>query len=201
MAVPARRPFNPPTTPGAEPKVRVPRVVTEPVWSLQPWPVDVSLAGQQYQIPAAPAASWLGVLMTDAFVLDDLFLALAPELGDAVDEALYGERFSFDDYADLVLDIISNVSGRPWHIALRLIGSARNSWNVVGAELILKGVDATQISLSAWLDVVLLVMIRGMEAKDVAMFTAKLEAPPPGADPVDEMTMSTDDFGALMAGQ
>lgn len=199
MAGPARRPFNPSASQESA-KIRVPRVVTDPIWSLQPWPIDVQVAGKVAQIRAEPASAWLGVLMSDNFSLDDVLVTLAPNVGAMVDEALYSEQLSFDDYAELVLDIISHAAGRPWHIALRLIGSARASWDVIGAKLILKGIDASHLSLSAWLDVALLTMLQSMEAKDVAMFNAKLEAPPPGADP-DDMTMSTDDFAALMASQ
>lgn len=202
MAGRARRPFNPPTTQTpSSGGIRVPKVVTDPVWSLCPWPLDVQVDGKTIQIPAVPASEWLAMLMSDALDINDLFLTVAPDLAEAVDEALFEERLSLQEYADLILQVIDQVAGRPWHIALRLIGSARNSWDVIGAELVLRGVNAAQLSLSAWLDVVLLLMLRCMDTKDIPMFTAKLEAPPPGEDPMDDMEMSSDDFGALMAGQ
>lgn len=157
--------------------------------------------GQTVQIPALPAAMWLATLMSDSLDVSNLFLALAPDLADALDEALFAERLSLEDYVDLAFQVIDQVAGRPWHIALRLIGSARASWDVVGAEMVFRHIDAAQVSLSAWLDAALLVMIRSMDSKDVTMFLAKLEAPPPGVDPFDEMEMPADDFAALMAAQ
>lgn len=202
MAGHARRPFNPPTSGSQKSSgIRVPKVVTDPVWSLRPWPVDVRIDGNTIQIPALPACEWLALLMTDGLDVGDFFWSLSPDLSEALDDALYAERLSFDDYLDLIFGVLDQVCGRRWHIALRLIGSARASWDVVGAELVYRHVDAAVISLSAWLDVVLLIMLKSMEEKDVAMFTAKLEAPPPGVDPMDEMEMPADDFAALMAGQ
>lgn len=199
----ARRPFNPPATsaPASNSGIRVPKLVTDPVWSLQPWPLDVSVDGQVIQIPALPAAEWLATLMSDSLDVSNLFLALAPDLADALDEALFAERLSLEDYVDLAFQVIDQVAGRPWHIALRLIGSAQASWDVVGSEMVFRHIDAATLSLSAWLDAALLIMIRSMDSKDVTMFLAKLEAPLPGVDPFDEMEMPAQDFAALMAGQ
>lgn len=158
------------------------------------------MAGAEITIPALPAADWLAILMREEFSTDDMFWTLGADIATALDEALYSGALSFEDYAAMALDVIGTASGRPWYIAIRLIASATQSWNVIGAELAFRGINAAVISLSAWLDVVLLVMMRLIDKKDVAMFTLKLMAPPPGTDPT-EMEMSVDDFQALMAGQ
>lgn len=175
-------------------------MVTDPIASLKPWTTIVTVAGEDFEVPALPAADWLSVLMADPLVLDDALIQLAPELGEAVDEALLSGDLDFDDYLNLLLDLVSTVSGRPWFKALRLIGSMQGSWDVVGAELELRGVDAARVSLGAWLDIALVTMLKLMDEKDVPMFTLKLEAPPPGQEP-DEMEMSAQDFQALMGGQ
>lgn len=201
MAGRARRPFNPPNA-GSQDKgrIKVPHVVTDPVASLRPWPVDVTVAGQEVQIPAYPAADWLSVLMVESLAFDDILMTLAPDVAEIVDEALFNESLSFDDYSDLMLNIISTVAGRPWHKALRLIATVHTSWDVIGAELEQRGINALQISLGAWLDVALVSLLKHLEEKDIPLFVAQLEAPAPGAEP-EEMTMSTDDFAMLMANQ
>jgi hypothetical protein len=78
---------------------------------------------------------------------------------------------------------------------LRLISVARQSWTVVGGELAFRRIDAGLVSLAAWLDAVHLIILKGMDAKDVVMFASRLEAPPPGVE-VAEPVM---DAGAFMA--
>jgi hypothetical protein len=69
---------------------------------------------------------------------------------------------------------------------------------VVGGELALKGVDATQLSLSSWLDVLLLILLRNMDQKDIPMFTMRLEVPPEGFQAeAQEPTMSAQEFMAM----
>lgn len=200
MAGRARRPFNPGTSPQKNTGIRVPKVVVDPVSSLKPWPTVVTVGGSEYEIPALSAADWLSVLMADPLNLDMMFLELAPHLAEAVDDALMDEILDFDQYLTLIQDVISAVAGRPWFKALRLIGSMAQSWDVVGAELELRGVDTARISLGAWLDIALITMLKLMDEKEVAMFTLKLEAPPPGQEQ-QELEMSTDDFQALMRNQ
>lgn len=201
MAGRVRRPFNPPSTGSQDAgRVQVPRIVTDAVASLRPWPIELTVGGVQVQIPAYPAADWLSVLMVDELRLDEILLALAPDVADVIDDALFDGSLSFDDYSDLMLNIITTAAGRPWHKALRLITTVQASWDVIGAELEQRGVDAERFSLGAWLDVALVTLLRNLNEKDVPLFVTRLEAPLPG-DEVEEMTMSVDDFAALMASQ
>jgi hypothetical protein len=197
----ARRPFNPPSS-GTKDKghIKVPRIVTDAVMSLRPWPIEMTVAGQDVQIPALPAADWLSVLMVENLVFDDVLMNLAPDVAEVVDQALFDGSITFDDYSKLLLDLISTVSGRPWHKALRLIAVVHVSWDVIGAELEFKGIDATEVSLGAWLDVALIALLKNLEEKDIPLFVTRLEAPAPGAEE-EEMTMAPDDFAALVANQ
>ena len=161
----------------ATPQVVIPNTVTDPVWSLRPWPVTVRVVGTMYEIPAAPAVDWLAILMTETPELDDIFPGfLSEEEQEEITDALF-EGY-LEETTDVVLEVISAVSGRPWWIAMRLIEVARNSWQVLGAEMILKGIDAEKLSLSAWLDVLLLTIMRNIDPKDAAMFTMRLEEVP-----------------------
>lgn len=136
--------------------------------------------------------------MTDDMGLSDFMADISPEVEDAVQEAILEDRITITEISDLFLDIIAAVSGRPWHIAARLIQAVRQSWHVLGPEMF-RWINPTEVSLSAWLDVALIVMLRSMEEKDIPMFLARLEAPAPGADN-QEITMTENDFMALVNG-
>lgn len=196
----ARRPFNPNSSSSNSGRIRVPSIVTDPVASLKPWPLAVRVAGREYEVEPWSAADWLSVLMAEDLDLDDVLEVLAPDVADALYRSLLQDQVTIEDYVALGTDLITVASGRPWYKALRLIGTMSRSWDVVGAELEKRGIDASRISLGAWLDVALITMLGLMEEKDVTMFVTKLEAPPPGSDPMDQ-EMSRDDFAALMAGQ
>jgi hypothetical protein len=112
------------------------------------------------------------------------------------EELLYNGTLDLEELYQTCLDLITLVSARPWWVTLRLIGVAEDSWDVLGAEMIFRHIDATQLSLSAWLDVLLLVTLRSMEPKDTTMFLMRLELPPETEKP-EEMEMSSGAFLAM----
>lgn len=187
----AARPVSAPDTP----RVQIPHQTLDPTWSLKPCPVVMTLHGQDYEFPAATAADWLQVLMEDPVDLDHVIRTMLPE----GPELLFDESIG-DELSEGCLAVISAVSGRPWWQTLRMISVAVAHWNVLGAEMLYRGFLPDQVSLSAWLDVLLLVTIRAMDPKDVTMFTLQLEQPPVDvidAEEVEEMTMSRDAFLAM----
>jgi hypothetical protein len=151
----------------------------------------LALRGQEYEIPAVPAVDWLTILMADDIDLERVLLELCPR----GIELLTDEDVDPEVLYDALLDVVEEVSGRYWWIALRLIVTIRVNWNVLGAEMFFRNLDPARMSLSGWLDAMLVIAIKSMEPKDVAMFVSKLELPPPGEelDPED-MEMSADQF-------
>ena len=98
-----------------------------------------------------------------------------------------------EELYETCLEVISTASGRPWWVTMRLIGVARESWHILSGEML--KVDATRMSLSGWLDVLLLVIISSMDPKDTTMFSMRLEAPPPEVETKpEEMEMSANSF-------
>jgi hypothetical protein len=99
------------------------------------------------------------------------------------------------------LDVISNVTGRPWWFSMRLIKTVMVSWEIVGGELAMRGIDAQRMSIAAWLDAVYYICIKNIEHSKLQMFMSQLEVPPPEELPFiedsAEMEMSTDEFLAL----
>lgn len=144
------------------------------------------------------AADWLVILMQERWTFESVLPGLLePEEADWVEECLYTERLSIDDFERLHLDILTTVTGRPWYVALRLIEVARTSWNALGGEVVVKA-DATSLSIAGWLDVLYLLILRNMDESKVSMFLAQLEMPPIGfAEDPAELEMSPAAFMAL----
>jgi len=156
----------------------LPRFVTDPIWSLQPWPVVLELGEWTLEIPALPASQWLAVLMVGELELEDILPGLlSAEDADEIEEALYSGLLTLEQLSMLALDVVSQVSGRAWWVALRLVELARIHWDNLAAEM--TRVDASRLSLSGWLDVLFVALLRAMEEGGRQMFLLKLEQPPP----------------------
>jgi len=189
-----------PSTPDtSSSRVSVPKLNKDPIQSLQPLSVELTIAGLEFDIPAQSAAEWLTVLMVEDLDLADIFPGMVEDPVPVEDLILDG-KLGLDELEETILGILEVASARPWWVALRLVEMARTSWDVLGAELLLRGVDATKVSLAAWLDMALLVALRSMDPKDIQMFTLKLESPPPSAKKEEaDMEMSASQF-MTMAG-
>lgn len=143
--------------------------------------------------------------MSDRIDLYDIVPRMCgPAFEDEIIEALLAEKIEVADLKRASLNVLSSVSGRPWWFTLRLIKTAVASWEIVGGELAFRGVDADKLSISAWLDAVLLICIRGLESAKVTMFMSQLEIPPPeeleDGEESEEMMISADQFLTMAAG-
>jgi hypothetical protein len=144
------------------------------VWSLGLWPVEVSVAGTIAEVPALPAIEWLVYLLQPIPDLDGLLTNLLPE----VEDAIYENLATTADMYLLILDIIATVSAHPWWVTMRLISMAHSSWGILGPELMFHGVEADRVSLAAWIDAVLILILRNMDPNKITMFTMQLEIAP-----------------------
>lgn len=168
-----------PSSPAETGRIPVPTLNLDPIQSMRPWPVVVTCCGRDLEIPALAAVDWLAILMPSEPHLDDVFPGLLhDDDADWVEEQIVSGDLGIIEFRELVFAVIETASARRWWVALRLIDLARRSWDAIGAEMLARGVDAGVISLSAWLDVLLITMLRNMDQKDVTMFTMRLEAPP-----------------------
>lgn len=195
----AVRPPSAPEVPTADnSRYTVPSLNLDPVQSLRPWPVLVPCCNEELEIPALPAADWLAVLLDADMQLDDIFPGLlSDEDIDWVEEQLLLGQVGVDEFQETVLDALEVASARKWWVTLRLASIARQHWDVVGPELVNRGVDAARVSLSAWLDSLLVVVLRNMDPKDITMFTMRLEATPESEGDPEEMEMDRSAFMAL----
>lgn len=153
--------------------------------SLCPWSITVSMGrcndtscfiNHRFEVPALPAFDWLRYLLSEEPDLNSLINEVMPDLED-----FYFENgLSIIDMYQTVLNIIEIASARPWWVALRLIYCASDNWHIVGSKLLMNRIDASVMSLAAWLDVALFIMIESMDPKEVTMFSLKLETAPTG---------------------
>lgn len=185
---------------GPPPRTIIPDLVTNPIWSLQPWGLNIVVGGDHYSIPAQPAAVWLSALMEPDSNWLDIFPGLADgDASDVLTEAVIDDRIEGDELTEVGKDILTEVGGRPWWVTVRLVHAAVTSWNYLGGEIAMRGVDASRLSLAAWLDAVFHIMLRAMDQKDHTKFLVSLETPPPSElANVPEPEISADAFGALM---
>jgi hypothetical protein len=143
--------------------------------------VTFTVAGQDFTIPAIPAAEWLELFMDNEIEAPEILeTLLASEDAERLRDLMWDDRFALTDLGDLLLEIISAVTGRPWWVALKLVATMRTQWDFLGAELVLQGVRADTISIAAWLDVALLTILHNIDPEKATMFTSQLEMPPPG---------------------
>lgn len=180
----------------------VPQTVKEPVWSLTPWSIEIPLGNSTtLEIPPLYAADWLEYLLDETPDIDGMIVNLMPDLDDYV----FDNELPITTLYRIGLEALQLAAGRPWWIALRLITCVTGAWHILGPKLMMSGVDATNVSLSAWLDAALYIAIESIDPKKAMMFSMQLEAPPPpglyGIIPEDpqehEMTMDRNTFLAL----
>ncbi len=174
--------------------VVVPRLNVDPIWSLRCWPVTVALGGIDVEIPALSAVEWLAYLMQPQPDFDGMILDLLPDSEDM----LFDGRIDLEELYETILDLIATVCARPWWVALRQVYIARDSWHILG-PLMLESVDAAQVSIAAWLDVLLIKVLNSMDPKDTTLFTSRLEAPPASVaasttPPIETMEMDRNAF-------
>lgn len=179
--------------------VPIPKTNRNPVWSLCPWPVVVSLPGIELEIPAMPAVNWLQYLMDpDGPDITGLVLDLMPEVEEFF---LGGDDFDTDGLLEIAYDVISTVGARHWWQVVSLSMMAVHSWDALGPLLIKNGGDPNTLSLAAWLDVVIATVIENLDKPKAMMFALQLEMPPPSEDgsPAELPAADRNEFFAMAA--
>ena len=189
---------------GASPPPQLPELVTNPVASLRPFVAEVLVCGSWISVPALPAAAWVEQFMGDDTDLDLVFPGLCSEEDqDAVGQALLEGCLDIPGLQRLTLDLISQVAGRPWWVAVRMIQIAELRWSILGADLVLRRIDADSISFSAWLDALWVTIFNHLPQEKWVEMSTMIEIPPPSEapeDPMESLEMSPEAFANLMRG-
>lgn len=146
-----------------------------------PRAVRVVLGGEQYRIPALPAADWM-IVMLDR-VWSDIVPGMLEGDSDALfDRILFGEVTSAE-CEEAAKQALSAVAGTPWWVAVKLVHAAAAQPAVMG-ELRSSGADVTTLPLGAVLAALYRIYTRDREPKEVAKVDAELDKLPPGVSAV-----------------
>lgn len=172
--------------------------------ALRPYPIeDIGIGGQTFRIPAYSADRWLEALLQDRVRLTDIIPGmLEPDAEDAVTEALIDGTLTREELENLVWEVVAIASGREWWSTLMLIGNAKHPQYVdhIRGQLALHRIDATKMSLAAWVDAIYAIFTQNMGAEDRQKFQTMLARPPAGVSVKIDSRKRSDNFRAVMMG-
>ena len=162
------------------------------------------MCGEWVAVPAQPAATWLEQFMGGDLDLDAIFPGFCEaEQQDFVNDCLLEGCLDIEQLEKLTLGLIGQVAGRPWWVALRMIMVAEQRWSILGADLIVRKIDAATVSLSAWLDALWSSIFSHLPQDKWLEMSLIIETPPPSEapeDPMEAMEISVDAFASMMRG-
>lgn len=170
--------------------------------SLKPWSIeDIVIVDRTYRIPALPAVDWLAILLDEQVSLFAITGLLEPDANEDIELHILNDAYSYEEWEELVWELVAIAAGRPWWTTLYLIGNAKSATNVdmVKGELALHGVDATRISLSSWLDAVYRIFTQHMTQEDRQRVDLILARPPAGIKVKTDVKANRASFEALMS--
>lgn len=151
------------------------------LFSLQPWPVDISIGPFILRIPAEAASVWIAALLTEEDILEEVLLLVENEEDvDDLTDAILAGQVDPEALARVIMETISLVSGRPWWVTLGIIEVAVGSWDAIGGHIALHGMRADQLSLQAWCDGLLATLMLHVPREKQNSFLTRLKSPPPG---------------------
>lgn len=162
--------------------------IYDPIASLAPFAIHVTLGGQEYEIPALPAIDWLRVLIPEDISVLDVVPGLFPDdVRVLVEERIMSRSISREELLKAAFDVITVASGRDYWFTVKFLAVCRVSWDAVGGVLARSGIDARTIPLAAWIDaayhIAREIIASGKDgSQNLVRFTSELEAPPPGID-------------------
>ena len=153
------------------------------LFSLQPWPIDISIGPCALRIPAMPASDWVSLLVSEDDILDEILGMVEDE--DAIEDltdAMLAGQIDPEELTKVIMEAITLVSGRPWWVTLGIIQVAMGSWDIIGGYVSLHGLRADQLSLQAWCDGLLATLMLHVAEDKRNSFLTRLKNPPPGWD-------------------
>ncbi len=163
-------------------------MAADPLASLEPFDLEVEVAGEVFLLPAAPAVDWLRIFLASNPTLDDVLPGMAgPQCRTHLYRAMMMGQFTTEEWKELLFDIIEAVSGRRWWQALNLINAMKEpvNWTPVHGHLLLRGIDVRQVSLAAWLDATYALVTENMDKDEKIKFQLAIDTVPDNVSPED----------------
>lgn len=172
--------------------------------SIAPWPIDnIWIGDRAFSIPALNADRWLEILLQPQISLWAILPGLLAEedADDYITDLMVLGQVDRDEYEELCWEVIGIAAGREWWTALHLLNNAKAEAHapIVRGELVLSGVDATRISLSAFLDALYMIFIRQMSEQNRQRFDMLISKAPAGVKRAISAERQRSNFEALMA--
>lgn len=143
--------------------------------SFRAWPVTVTAGGKEFVIRSMPADCWIMPIISGDFL--EIFPGKAELSFDGILDDL--DALTGEECFLAARDAISVASGMDWCAAIQLVDAATADMGISG-ELILRGIDATRVSLGAYVQAVYALLIMSADSKARAKIDATLSVPPPG---------------------
>lgn len=150
----------------------------DPLASLRIWGVEVQIGDDTYAFAKHSASDWLVALLEADGGLHGLLVLLEEGEEDRLDEAILAERLTDVEILKGFKQALTEVSGRPWWQAMKLLGLLLADWHAAFG-LIRGSIDPDQVSLAAFLDVGFAVLLRDHEKQ---ILQNHLELPPAGVE-------------------
>lgn len=158
----------------------------DPLSSLRPFALIVTLGGRDYTVPPLHASDWLSVLLEEDLDLSGIIPGLLGEDDQAeLSDAVWRDEVTEEEIEEVCLDLIKETAGRDWWWVLHLLWSAASAWMVVYGRLVMQGVKPDELPLAAFLDALYLTCVQNMDKQQRSEFDRMLERPPAHIAPED----------------
>jgi hypothetical protein len=150
----------------------------DPVASMRCWAIELELGGRTFEVPPLPAADWWPVLVSadPALVLD--LLTSTPD--DDLDELLLTGAIGAKDLSSVLIEVIEEVTGRPFKTAYVLATVAQLQWPMINGTMAQRGFRWDEQPIGAALDAIYQIVVSSLEEKPRKEFLALLDKPLPG---------------------
>lgn len=154
--------------------------LADPLASLEPCGIDVSLGGLIYTIPPVPASKWLSALFDDFGSFSGVIELLTVADRAAIEQQIIDGTIAAEDMEAVFHDAVEVASGRTWWVVINYMNLARGFWARFHGRVLASGMNPDKVSFGAYLDAIHFAFIEGREEQGIQKITNFLETPPPG---------------------
>lgn len=150
----------------------------DPIASLRCWAVEVELGGRTFDVPALPAADWFPVLAeVDLSRVIDMIESSSD--GKELDDLILSGHVTGEEIEQALIDLIEEVTGRPFHTAIMLAALSASQWPSIGGELARRGFRWDVMPIGAALDAIYTTIVERVPNDHLPRLHALLESPVP----------------------
>jgi hypothetical protein len=147
----------------------------EPLASMRCWPIEITLGGRTFDVPALPAVDWWPVLTSGdvGMILD--FVESSPDDDLDLDDLLLEGAVTRAEIGEALVDALETTAGRSMHAATVLVSVANMHWATVNGALTRRGFRWADQPLGAALDAVYAEIVDRMDKEALDKFLALLD--------------------------